>query len=81
LEKASSLVSLDTVEKNKKMVVKKIDGGVMVRRRLNQMGIHLGDVIIVRRSGIMGGPLLVEVHGSEVAIGRGMAKKIIVSRM
>ncbi|MCD6116464.1 ferrous iron transport protein A [bacterium] len=74
------LITLEQAEKNTEWTVKKIDGGVTVRRRLNQMGIHLGDVVVVRRSGIMGGPLLVEVHGSEVAIGRGMAKKIIVSR-
>jgi len=74
------LITLDKAEKNKKFVVDDINGGVGARRRLNQLGLHLSDIIIVRRSGIMGGPFLIEIHGSQVAIGRGMAKKIIVRR-
>lgn len=69
---------LADAQKNVTCVVADILGGVGVRRRLNQMGIHVGDTVVVRRSGIMGGPLLVEIHGSEVAIGRGMARKIVV---
>ena len=71
-------ITIVNAKKNIEYIVQEISGGVGARRRLNQMGIHVGDIIIVRRSGIMGGPVLIEVHGSEVAIGRGMAKKIIV---
>ncbi len=48
------------------------------RQRLSQMGIHVGDTLTVKRSAVLGGPLVIEVHGSEVALGRGMAKQVVV---
>jgi ferrous iron transport protein A len=42
------------------------------------MGIHAGDTIRVIRSGFVGGPVLVEIHGAELGIGRGMAEKVEV---
>lgn len=71
--------TLDKVEKNQSVVVESIQGGFGARNRLNTMGIHKGDVLTVKRSGIMKGPILVNVHGMDVALGRGMARKIVVS--
>lgn len=71
--------TLDRVQMNCAVIVRKIDGGLGIRKRLNTIGIHRGDIITVKRSGIMRGPILVKVHGMEVAIGRGMAAKIIIS--
>ena len=72
-------LTLDTVSNGKEVKIVEIRGGWGIRQRLNQMGINTGDVIFVKRSGVMGGPILVRVHGTEVALGRGMAKKVIVS--
>jgi len=58
--------------------VKRIDGGWGMRQRLGQLGIHPGDEIIVTRGGALGGPIVISVHGIQVAIGRGMARKIKV---
>jgi Fe2+ transport system protein FeoA len=33
------------------------------------------------RYGALGGPILIEVHGFQLAIGRGIAAKIIVEEM
>ncbi len=55
-----------------------IDGGRQVRQKLNTMGVHVGDLIQITRSGIMKGPIIMSVHGVEIAIGRGMADKVLV---
>lgn len=72
-------MTLDQIEAGRAAVVKEIIGGFRVRQRLNCLGLHRGDRVRVKRSGVMGGPILVELHGTEVAIGRGMAKKIRVT--
>ena len=61
--------------------VLEIDGGWHIRQKLNQIGIHVGDTIQVKRSGLSGSPVLIHVHGTEMAIGKGMASKIIVQLM
>jgi ferrous iron transport protein A len=47
-------------------------------RKLRQYGLHLGDTLRVLRSAPMGGPLLVEVNGRELALGRAVAEKLFV---
>ena len=46
--------------------------------KLTQIGLHPGDCLRVLRVAPMGGPVLVEVNGREIALGRGVAEKIIV---
>ena len=59
-------------------VVRQINGGHLVRQRLGGLGVHPQDRFRVRRSGYLGGPVLIEIHGAEVGIGHGMAEKIEV---
>ena len=47
-------------------------------RKLSQYGLHLGDTLRVLRSGPLGGPLLVEVNGRELALGRTVAENLFV---
>jgi ferrous iron transport protein A len=68
--------TLDEIERDKEVEVLDIQGGWGARHRLNKMGIHPGDKLIIKRSGVMGGPILIKVHGMEVALGRGMAAKV-----
>jgi ferrous iron transport protein A len=49
-----------------------------VRAKLNQYGLYVGDVVRVVRIAPLGGPLLVEVNGRELALGRAVAEKIFV---
>ena len=72
--------TLDRADMGETFRVVEIQGGWGIRQRLNRLGIHVGDRIVVRRSGIMGGPILVQVHGTEVAVGRGMARKVLVTQ-
>ena len=47
-------------------------------RKLRQYGLHLGDTLRVLRSAPLGGPLLVEVNGRELALGRTVAENLFV---
>jgi ferrous iron transport protein A len=54
------------------------DGGINLRSKLIQYGIHPGDCLRLLRKAPLGGPLLVECNQREIALGRGVADKIIV---
>jgi ferrous iron transport protein A len=70
--------TLEKILENSKARVVDIRGGPGVRQRLSQMGIHPGDRITILRYGALRGPILIEIHGSQVALGRGIAAKIVV---
>ena len=53
--------TLDQIENSKEVIVQKIEGGWGSRQRLNQMGIHVGDTILVKRGGILGGPIHIKI--------------------
>jgi len=57
-------------------VVKNLEGGFGFKRKLLNLGIRPDQKIRVLKSAAFGGPILVEVQGSEVAIGRGAAEKV-----
>ncbi len=71
-------MTLDKAPADKKVAVRHIEGGWGVRRKINNMGIHTGDSLIVRRSGAMGGPILIRTSTGEVAVGRGLAGHLVV---
>lgn len=71
-------VTLDQADTGKPYRVRWIRGGQVVRRRLEDMGLGQGSTVTVcnRQSG---GPVEVEAHGACVALGRGVALKILVT--
>jgi len=73
--------TLDQVDENRKAKVIDIQGGQGIRQRLSQMGIHPGDTITILRYGALRGPILIEIHGSQVALGRGIGSRIIVEEL
>ena len=77
-EEGNAIIPLDRLEEKRKAKVVEIQGGWMVKRRLSQMGIHPGDSITMVRYGALGGPIMIEVHGFQLALGRGVASKIFV---
>ena len=58
--------------------IKNIAGGKKLKSKLTQLGLHVGDSVHVLRRAPFGGPVLVECNGREIALGRGVAEKIIV---
>ncbi|POZ93426.1 FeoA family protein [Petrotoga halophila] len=60
-----------------KAIVKRINGGTNLTRRLLQMGVIPGVEIKVIRNNKYG-PMILEIFGNKVMIGRGMASAIEV---
>jgi len=55
-----------------------LEGGNFFRNKLSAMGISEGAKIKKITGHFMGGPMLIKVKNTEIAVGRGMAEKIIV---
>jgi len=71
-----TLLDLNTGET---AVVIRMDGGFRMQMQLKNLGFHEGvTVCLVKRSAV-GGPLMVSINGSNVAVGRGVAARIQVS--
>ena len=58
--------------------VRQIDGGVGMVNRLNSLGIRPGKKITKVSSMLMRGPVTVQLGSTRLAIGFGMANRIIV---
>ena len=56
-------------------------GGRGIDTKLRQLGIYPGRTLKILRYAPLGGPVMVEVDGRAVAIGRGIAAKIQVEKI
>ncbi|MGC9203139.1 MAG: FeoA family protein [Thermoproteota archaeon] len=64
---------------NEEAIVVEVRGGVGLVRRLSELGFTPGARVKVLLSSAPG-PVLVEIRGSRVALGRGLLMRIIVDR-
>ncbi len=71
-------MQLLSIEKGAQAKVIGCEGGQGLQAKLIQYGLYPGDTLRVIRIAPFRGPLLIEVNGREVALGRGVAEKIIV---
>lgn len=71
-------ISLTHLKRGQSGRVIQITGGFGMTRRLSALGIRPGKIIIKVSSMFMRGPVNVRVGGSEIAIGFGMASRIMV---
>lgn len=71
--------TLSQIEEGASVTVVSIGGGRGIRSRLTAMGLLPGVKITVLRNG-GAGPFVVSVKNSRMAIGRGVADKIIVTQ-
>ncbi|MDP2995339.1 MAG: FeoA domain-containing protein [Anaerolineales bacterium] len=60
------------------MKITAIDGEKNLNIKLRQYGLFIGDQVRVLRLAPLGGPVLIEANGREIALGRGIAAKITV---
>jgi len=67
------------VEEGKSVRVLNIQGGYGLRNRLASLGIFPGSILKVVKTAP--GPFIVEVSGSRIALGKGMAAKIEVEEV
>jgi Fe2+ transport system protein FeoA len=72
------MMALDTVGVRKQARVIAIEGGHGVRSHLNTLGIHIGDWLTVVERAPFRGPILVEISGTRVALGRAIAANVQV---
>lgn len=63
------------------VIVIGFEGGFKFQDRLLQHGIYPGDKARILRAAPLDGPLLVEVSGREMALGRAVAQQIMVELM
>ncbi len=54
-----------------------VQGGRGIAARLASMGIYPGSIVTLKCGGSIG-PVIIQVRGSRIAIGRGMAHRILV---
>ena len=74
----TQVIPLGMVNEHTKAVITMINGGRRATRRLHEMGFIPGETIEIIRS-IGCGPVIVNVKGSRVAIGYGLAMKVMIS--
>lgn len=77
----------DTEKKHKHAPLYSAQSGARVRvvtvpermtGQLARQGVRSGDVLTVKNRAPMGGPILVEARGTMIALGRALARKIMV---
>ncbi len=74
----SLIKTLDSVRPGQKAKVVEVKGGWGMRQRLCELGIFPDQIIIIANASLWKGPVLVQTNGNEVALGRGVARKVIV---
>jgi len=76
--KMKTVLALTQLSSGQSATIFEITGGWGIRQRLQQVGLHIGDRITLRRSAVMGGPLLLTADQMDIALSRGMANHILV---
>ena len=71
-------IDLTQLKEGESGLVLEIQGGYGLHRRLESLGIRVGKKVIKVSSQLMRGPITLRVDNSQVALGYGLAKKIIV---
>ncbi len=74
------LCSLTEAPEGEILKIVEIRGGQGLHRRLLALGFHPGDLVTLENEALMNGPVLVKnsTTGTRVALGRGIAQKIMV---
>ncbi len=80
-EKNTNLKSLLEIPVKTNVKIVSIAGGKGSRQILAQLGVGIGSRVRVRRNAPFAGPLLIENHGTSIAVGRGVAAKILVEEV
>lgn len=72
-------IDLTQLEESESGVVVEIQGGHGLIRRLESMGIIVGRKVTKVSSQFMRGPVTLRINNYQIALGYGMARKILVS--
>jgi ferrous iron transport protein A len=69
---------LTELKNNAEGVISSIDGGTGVKDKLEGLGIRKGIKIRKLSSQLFRGPVIIMINGRQVALGNGLARKIMV---
>ena len=71
-------VPLLAINQGTRCIISSLEGGADFRRRLRNIGVSEGKKLKVVAKYPFSGPIVIEVDGRKITIGRGMASKIAV---
>ena len=74
----AELCALTDLDEGEKGIIVRAVGGYGLVRRLAEMGLTPGTEVKLLKKGPFGGPIEVEVRGVALALGRGVASRVIV---
>lgn len=77
----STIKSLLDVKQGERVRIVRIDGGYGLAVKLRQLGLTPGEIARVLRQAPFGGPIQVEVGGRRIALGRGVASRVLVTEV
>ncbi|MBN2153545.1 MAG: ferrous iron transport protein A [Candidatus Lokiarchaeota archaeon] len=78
MERDAHPLYLSDAANGKRLRICRVDAGMQAKRRLANLGLVPGVVVRKKQAAPMHGPVVIEVRGSILAIGRGIASKIVV---
>jgi len=73
-----NIISLDRLKIGQKGKIIRLDGGIFFQEKAHSLGIRVGKKVAVLSSMPFRGPIAFKFDNVEIAIGRGMAQKIIL---
>jgi len=70
--------SLVDLEKGDSGTITQITGGYGQQRHMRSLGVREGKEINIVAKQPIGGPIIIDIDGNQIAIGRGMATRVMV---
>ena len=77
VNKRRRLIPLSFLKEGEVGFIHSIRGGLSVRNRMFEMGLVTGEKIRVWRNHNHG-PMMIEVKGTQIGIGRGITRKVLI---
>ncbi|MCK5458584.1 MAG: ferrous iron transport protein A [Thermoplasmatales archaeon] len=74
-------ISLIDLPANKMAKITSVGGGVGLQRKLRTLGVREGQEVKISSRQPFRGPLTIKVCGSQITLGRGIARRILVEEL
>jgi ferrous iron transport protein A len=78
MKSGKEIAYLTDIKNGKTVTIVSIMGGKWSTKRLVDLGLTVGTEIKMLRASFFSGPIEIEIGGSKLALGRGLASKIMV---
>jgi Fe2+ transport system protein FeoA len=73
-------VPLSRLKRGERGIIKYLQGGFGIQRKMTSLGLIVGKKIKVLSAQPFRGPIVISIDNIKIAIGRGMANRIIVEK-